>query len=138
MSGHSDLLGKILIREQLKGAYVRAVIFNAGARRRLEGLPRSIQVAFVSGLRTVAAGEMPLNAKVLRGFGGADVVELRERDRAGTYRAVYTVRFEEAVYVLHVFQKKSKTGTKTDRQDIALIDQRLRWAEEQHRERSGK
>jgi phage-related protein len=126
------------MREQAKGAYVRAVIFNAGARRSLEGLPRAIQVAFVSGLRTVAAGEMPLNAKVLRGFGAADVVELKERDRAGTYRAVYTVRFEEAVYVLHVFQKKSRTGIKTDQQDIALIGQRLKWAEERHREGSGK
>lgn len=116
---------------------MRAIIFNAGARRGLESLPRSVQVALVSGLRTVAAGEMPLNAKVLRGFGAADVVELKARDRAGTYRAVYTVRFEEAVYVLHVFQKKSRTGIKTDQQDVALIGQRLRWAEAQHRERPG-
>lgn len=112
---------------------MRSVVFNAGARRSLEGLPRPIQIAFVSGLRSVAAGEMPLNAKVLRGFGGADVVELKERDRAGTYRAVYTVRFEDAVYVLHVFQKKSKTGIKTDQQDIELIRQRLKWAEERPR-----
>lgn len=116
---------------------MRAVIFNAGARRGLEDLPRPIQVAFVAALRTVAAGEMPLNAKVLRGFGAADVVELKARDRAGTYRAVYTVRFEEAVYVLHVFQKKSRTGIKTNQQDIALIGQRLRWAEARHRDRTG-
>lgn len=70
---------------------------------------------------------------MLKGFGGAGVLELIEDDRSGTYRAVYTVRFATAVYVLHVFQKKSKQGIATPHQDIELVRSRLKVAEELHR-----
>lgn len=78
-------------------------------------------------------GVAPPIAKVLKGFGGAGVLELIEDDRSGTYRAVYTVRFATAVYVLHVFQKKSKQGIATPHQDIELVRSRLKVAEELHR-----
>jgi phage-related protein len=65
-------------------------------------------------------------AKTLKGFGGGAVVEVRESGEAGTYRAVYTVRYLDAVYVLHAFQKKSKAGIKTPKNDLELIDKRLR------------
>lgn len=77
-------------------------------------------------------GLMPVHAKVLKGFGGADVLELRENDSAGTYRAVYTVRFDERIYVLLAFQKKAHKGVATDKQDIELIKARLKWAEAEH------
>ena len=75
---------------------------------------------------------MPSIAKMMKGFGGADVLELRESDAAGTYRAVYTVRFGERIYVLHAFQKKSHKGISTDKQDVELIKARLKWAEAEH------
>src|SRR5438034_3710009 len=53
------------------------------------------------------------SAKPLKGFGGAGVLEVVQNDSGGTYRAVYTVKFAGAIYVLHVFQKKSKSGIKT-------------------------
>ena len=72
------------------------------------------------------------SAKPLKGFGGAGVMEVVSRHDGDTFRAVYTVRFERAVYVLHAFQKKSKRGVATPRQDIDLIRRRLRAAEEDY------
>ncbi len=66
----------------------------------------------------------------LSGLGEAGVVEVITDFRGDTFRAVYTVRHRDAVYVLHAFQKKSKTGRKTPRRDIELIEQRLREAEQ--------
>ena len=70
--------------------------------------------------------------KVMKGFDGAGVVELVESHQGDTYRAVYTVRFSEAVYVLHSFQKKSKSGIKTPAQDLDMIKSRLKIAEARH------
>jgi hypothetical protein len=72
------------------------------------------------------------NRKSAQGFGGAGVLELIEDDAGGTYRAVYTVSYSTAVYVLHVFQKKSKRGTQTSQRDIDLIRERLKRAREIH------
>jgi len=66
---------------------------------------------------------------VIKGFGGEGVLEVVENDVGGTYRAVYTVKFEEAVFVLHCFQKKSKQGIATPRADIEIINARLKLAE---------
>lgn len=74
------------------------------------------------------------SAKPLRGFGGRGVVEIVVDDSRGTYRAVYTVKFEEAVYVLHAFQKKSTKGIATSKADIDVIKKRLKIAEELHRQ----
>ena len=69
------------------------------------------------------------DAKPLKGFGGAGVVEIVTDYRGDTFRAVYTVRLAGAIYVLHVFQKKSKRGSETPKADMKLIEQRLREAE---------
>ncbi len=106
------------------------------SKRDLLALPRGVYRQFGQGLGLVQLGGTPIQAKVLQGFGGASVLELREDDRAGTYRAVYTVRFAEAVYVLHVFAKKSKKGIATDQQDIELIKARLKAAEADYTRRS--
>ncbi|HMT65363.1 MAG TPA: type II toxin-antitoxin system RelE/ParE family toxin, partial [Ottowia sp.] len=66
---------------------------------------------------------------VLKGFGGAGVIEVLEDDVGGTYRAVYTVRFPEAVFVRHCFQKKSKRGIATPKEDMDIIHARLKIAE---------
>jgi phage-related protein len=71
-------------------------------------------------------------AKTLRGFGGANVLEVVEDFDGDTYRAVYTVRFAEVLYVLHCFQKKSTRGIKTAQRDIDMIKARLRLAQEEY------
>jgi phage-related protein len=75
-------------------------------------------------------GEKHRDAKVLRGFGGAGVVEVVEDFRGDTFRAVYTVRFADALYVSHAFQKKSKSGRETPWRGVQLIHQHLRQADE--------
>lgn len=77
-------------------------------------------------------GEQHDAAKVLKGFGGAGVLEVIEDDPGGTFRAVYTVKFKEAVFVLHVFQNKSKRGIATP--DMNIIRERLKVAEQTARE----
>jgi len=67
---------------------------------------------------------------VLSGFGGAGVVEIVTDHRGDTFRAVYTLRYAGAVYVLHAFQKKSKSGRATPRREIDLIKKRMREAEQ--------
>lgn len=107
----------------------RALRFLPPAERDYRALPRDIQRIFGQALNLAQHGLESVEAKALHGFGGRQVLELKESDEHGTYRAVYTVRIAEAVYVLHAFQKKSRRGIKTAPQDIALIHERLRWAE---------
>lgn len=75
------------------------------------------------------------DAKTLSGFGGAGIVEVIKGFRGDTFRTVYTMRYAGAVYVLHAFQKKSKTGRETPRGDIVLVKQRLPEAEQIAKER---
>jgi phage-related protein len=81
-------------------------------------------------LQFAQVGKRHNAVKVLKGFGGSGVLEIVEDDAGGTYRAVYTVKFEEAVFVLHCFQKKSKSGIATPKQDMEIIQRRLKVAEE--------
>ena len=74
----------------------------------------------------------PPDAKPLRGFGGAGVLELIEDHRGDTCWPVYTVRFATKIYVLHAFQKKSKRGIATPKHELELIRERLKWAERLH------
>lgn len=69
------------------------------------------------------------DAKPLKGFGGAGVVEIVADFEGDTFRAVYTVRLAGAIYVLHAFQKKSKAGTATPKKETALIEKRLKLAQ---------
>ena len=77
-------------------------------------------------------GDKHPSAKPLQGFGGASVLEIVENHDGDTYRAVYTVRFAEAIYVLHCFQKKSKRGIKTPKKELDLIAARLKKAQEDY------
>ena len=74
------------------------------------------------------------SAKPLKGFGGAGVLEIVEDHRGDTYRAVYTVRFGEIVYVLHAFMKKSTREIKTPKHEVELIEQRLKTAEADYKQ----
>jgi phage-related protein len=115
---------------------LRELVWVASSRRDIQGLPRSVQRTFGVALFAAQSGQTPPIAKPLRGFGGAGVLELIEDDRSGTYRAVYTVRLGTAIYVLHVFQKKSKRGIGTPAHEIDLIKERLKRAEAIHAERA--
>jgi phage-related protein len=102
----------------------------------MQAMPREVRRGFGVALYAVQIGMTPPIAKVLKGFGGAGVLELIEDDAGGTYRAVYTVSYWSAVYVLHVFQKKSKRGKQTSQRDIELIRARLKRAGEIHQMKS--
>jgi phage-related protein len=78
----------------------------------------------------------PISAKALKGFGGRAVLELVDNFDGDTYRAVYTVRFADVVYVLHAFQKKSRKGIATLQGDIDLVKARLRDAEAHYKGQS--
>jgi phage-related protein len=103
----------------------------ASSRRDYGEFPEDVQSAFGYGLFLAQTGQHPPNAKPLKGL-GSGVVELIDDFDGDTYRAVYTVKFANAVYVLHAFKKKSKRGSKTPKQDIELIGQRLKAAEAHH------
>ena len=81
------------------------------------------------GLFEAQLGKRHRKSKTLNGFGGAGVIEMIDDHRGDTFRTVYTVKFASAVYVLHAFQKKSKSGIATPQSDIQLIKRRLRDAE---------
>jgi phage-related protein len=93
------------------------------------GLPVGVRKFFGHALNFAQNGEQHDAAKVLKGFAGAGVLEVVEDDADGTYRAVYTVKFKQAVFVLHCFQKKSKSGIATPRKDMEIIHARLKVAE---------
>jgi phage-related protein len=112
----------------MQSAPLRELLWIAGSRRDMRALPKAVRRGFGVALFAVQVGETPPDAKPLKGFGGAGVLELIEHDTGGTYRAAYTVRYATAVYVLHVFQKKSKHGRATPQPDIALIKERLKRA----------
>ena len=95
----------------------------------LMALPVEVRRLFGFALSLAQVGDRHDAAKVLKGFGGAGVLEVVEDDAGGTYRAVYTVKFPEAVFVLHCFQKKSKRGIATPKEDMDTINARLKIAE---------
>ena len=92
-------------------------------------LPVDVRKFFGHALDFAQRGEQHNAAKVLKGFGSAGVLEIVENDQGSTYRAVYTIKFREAVFVLHVFRKKSKSGIATPKPDIDIIRERLKVAE---------
>lgn len=92
-------------------------------------LPTDVRKFFGHALDFAQRGDQHGAAKVLKGFGGAGVLEVVEEHISGTYRAVYTVKFVYAVFVLHCFQKKSKSGISTPKEDMDIIRARLKVAE---------
>jgi phage-related protein len=118
-----------------EGPSLKPLIWVGSSRDDLREFPDPIQDHMGYALYVAQRGGKHRDSKALSGFGGAGVVEVIRGFRGDTFRAVYTVRFAGAVYVLHAFQKKSKTGRETPRRDIELIQQRLREAEQIARER---
>ena len=92
-------------------------------------MPDDVIDVFGFALHLAQMGKKHDQAKPLKGFGGASVLEVVEDHMGDTYRAVYTVKIADAVYVLHCFQKKSKQGIETPKHDLDLIRERLKAAQ---------
>ncbi len=116
-----------------ESATLKRLGWIGNARKELLAFPPAVIRNVGYALYLAQLGEKAPSAKPLKGFGGASVLEVVEDHDGDTYRAVYTVRFAEAVYVLHAFQKKSRKGIATPPQEIEKIRFRLRRAEEEHR-----
>src|ERR1700687_5521134 len=109
---------------------LKPVVWVGSSRRDLRAFPESVQDHMGYALYIAQRGGKHRDTKTLSGFVGAGVVEVVKDYRGDTFRAVYTLRYAGAVYVLHAFQKKSKTGRETARRDMQLIKQRLGEAEQ--------
>ena len=110
----------------------KPVRWIAGSQNDLRSFPEPVKNAVGYALWRAQLGEKHESAKALKGFGDAGVLEVIEDYDRATYRAVYTVRFADAVYVLHCFQKKSTRGIRTAQRDLDVIERRLRLAREDH------
>ena len=111
---------------------MKSLHWVALAKKDLLGFPLPVVRNVGYALDFAQRGEKSADAVPMRGFGGATVLEIRDNFSGDTFRVVYTVRFEQAVYVLHCFQKKSHRGIATDKQDVDLIRQRLLAAQEHY------
>ncbi|MGD1026790.1 type II toxin-antitoxin system RelE/ParE family toxin [Candidatus Binatus soli] len=114
----------------------KPVRFVGGSQSDLQRFPKKVTLVVGTALTAAQLGGKHKDAKPMKGFGGASVVEIVDDFDGDTLRTVYTVRFADVVYVLHAFQKKSKKGIETPKSDLDLIKQRLKVAEQDYK--SGK
>jgi len=112
----------------------RPTEFVASSKRDLTAMPDAIKAAFGFAIYMAQIGEKHPDARPLKGFGGAGVLEVVESLYGNTYRAVYTLKFQGVVYVLDAFQKKSKKGSKTPKLDMDRIHSRFKIAEKHYQE----
>jgi phage-related protein len=115
----------------------RPLYWVGSSKRDLLEFPEEVVDNIGYALSVVQYGGRPPSAKPWKGL-GRGVAEIVEDDASGTYRAVYTVRFREAIYVLHAFQKKSPSGIRTPRPDVELVEERLKAARRDYEARYGK
>lgn len=108
---------------------IKPLFWIASSKKNLLAMPDEVQGTFGYAFHLAQDGKKHGQAKVLRGFGSAGVLEVIEDINGATYRAVYTVSFGMAVYVLHCFQKKSTHGIATPKPDMDLIRERMKAAE---------
>lgn len=117
------------------GLVLAPVEWIGSSRKDLRAFPRPVQREIGQALFAAQCGEEYPSVKALKGFGGRAVLEIVASFDSAAYRAVYTVRFADVVYVLHAFQKKSTHGSATPQREIDLIRRRLAAAERRHHER---
>ncbi|SRR5581483_10918555 len=115
----------------------RKLIYLGSSKKDAEKLPQEIKDLFLDALMLSLIGETHQDAKPFK-YHGSGVFEVVGHHRDSTFREVYTVRYPEVVYVIHVFQKKSKKGKATPKEEIDLIEKRLKWAEQLYKEEYGK
>jgi phage-related protein len=115
-----------------KGETLKPLVWVRSSKDDLKRFPRTAQSHLGFALKVAQSGGKHPDAKPIRGFGGAGVIEIVEDYDGNTYRAVYTVKFAEAIYVLHAFQKKSKSGIATPKHVLGLIEERFKRAKKLH------
>lgn len=113
--------------------FVKPLYWIGDSLKNLKEMPEEVQDMVGQALYLAQTGDKHRLAKPLKGFSGAGTLEIIEDCEGSTYRAVYTIKFVNAVYVLHVFQKKSKSGIATPKQDLELIDRRFKQVKEMHK-----
>ncbi len=116
---------------------MKELVWVGSSLQDLKAFPDEVKRTMGYALYLAQTGGKHPDAKPLKGFSGAGVLEVVEDCADDAYRTVYTVRFSDAVYVLHAFQKKSKRGAATPQREIDLIWARLRRAQEIHVGRTG-
>jgi phage-related protein len=109
---------------------MKALLWMGSSLEDLKAFPDEVKQVMGYALYLAQVGDKHADAKPLKGFGGAGVLEVIEDYAGDTYRAVYTVKFANAVYVLHAFQKKAKRGIATPKRDLDTIKSRLKRAQE--------
>ena len=109
---------------------LKPVVWVGSSRKDLRAFPGAVQDLMGYALFVAQQGGRHRETKTLTGFGGAGVVEILVDHRGDTFRAIYTVRYQGTVYVLHAFQKKSTSGRATPKHEMDIIKQRLRAAEQ--------
>lgn len=114
------------------GEQPKPLFWVGSSRRDLKSFPEEVRRTMGFALFQAQTGGKHVDVKPLKGFGGAGVLEVVEDHQGDTFRAVYTVKFAGAVYVLHSFQKKSKKGLATPKAELDLVRRRLRDAEEHY------
>lgn len=105
---------------------MKKVIWVGSSYENFMEFPHEVRHATGYALYQAQLGKKHEHTKVLSGMGSAGVMEIRENDRNGTYRVVYTVEMKDFVFVLHAFQKKSKSGIATPKQELELLKNRIR------------
>jgi phage-related protein len=108
---------------------MKPLIWLGDSIETVRAFPADVRADFGFALFVAQNGGLHPHAKPLKGFGGAGVIEIVARHDGSAYRAVYTVRFSDRIYVLHAFQKKSKSGIATPQPELDLIRRRLKLAE---------
>ncbi|HEX9016091.1 MAG TPA: type II toxin-antitoxin system RelE/ParE family toxin [Chloroflexota bacterium] len=116
---------------------MKRLIWIGSSKQDLVAFPDEVKRVMGFALFQAQEGGKHPDARPLKGFGGAGVLEIVEDYDGDTYRGVYTVRFDTAVYVLHAFQKKSRHGIATPKHDLELIRARLGRARERHEQQRG-
>lgn len=111
---------------------LKTLLWIGSCREDVKSFPEDVRLVMGYALYLAQTGGKHPDAKPLRGFGGAGVLEVVDDFDGDTYRAVYTVKLRGVVYALHAFQKKSRKGKKTPQQELEVVKQRLRRAEAVH------
>ena len=118
----------------VKSSDPKPVFWEGSSKRDLRNFPKAVRLMVGQALFDAQTGGKHPDARPLKGFGGAGVLEVVETHDGNTYRAIYTVKFAGVVFVLHAFQKKSKSGSKTPPEEIEKVKKRLKEAQKHHAE----
>lgn len=117
---------------------MKKLIWVGSSLEDLKGFPPPVCNSVGYALFLAQGGKRALHTKVLSGMGGANIIEIKENDPSGTYRLVYTVETEEYIFVLHAFQKKSKSGIATPKQEMDMVKRRLKESRALYKELIGR